>query len=125
MQKERFNFEDLDVWQKAVDYSVDVITVAEGIIDSKKHYRLIENIEAAATSIATNIAEGRGRQSKKEFIQYLFISKGSLFEVITTLTIFYKKGWISSSHLETLKDQGAEIGKMLSTLINTIRKSFS
>ncbi|WP_347275076.1 four helix bundle protein [Candidatus Kuenenia sp.] len=73
--------------------------------------------------MSSNIAEGKGRNSKKEFIQYLHIARGSLFETITFLTIFYKKKWISGSNLNDLRIAGDTIGKQLSSLINSIRKT--
>ena len=90
----KFSFEDLDVWQKAVEFSRKIIDIIENIETSRKHFRLFEQLESASTSIALNIAEGKGRFSKKEFIQYLYIARGSLYETITILIIFGKNGWI-------------------------------
>ncbi len=75
----KYSFEDLEVWKKAVDFSKRVIDLTEQITTDRKHYRLIEQLESSAASIALNIAEGKGRYSKKEFIQYLYIARGSLF----------------------------------------------
>ncbi|WP_295103063.1 four helix bundle protein [uncultured Candidatus Kuenenia sp.] len=123
MSEIRFSFEDLEVWQKAVDFAVSVIYIAEIINTNQNHYRLIEQLESSVTSISANIAEGKGRNSKKEFIQYLYVARGSLFETITFLTIFYKKKWISSSNLNDLRIAGDTIGKQLSSLINSIKKT--
>lgn len=123
MKKVKFSFEDLDVWQKAVEFANKVISLAEEINANRKHFRLIEQLEAASTSIALNIAEGKGRHSKKEFIQYLYIARGSLFETITLLIIMNRNQWIVNEQLDTLKNFGDEIGKMLSSLINSIRNS--
>jgi four helix bundle protein len=119
----RFGFEDLEVWQKTVEFSEKVINLAEQIQTDRRHYRLIEQLEACSTSIALNIAEGKGRYSKKEFIQFLYIARGSLYETIALLIIFHKNNWISDDQLEILKTRGDEIGKMLSSLISSIRKS--
>lgn len=123
MSEIRFSFEDLDVWQKAVDFAVSVIDIAETMSNNRNHYRLIEQLESSVTSISANIAEGKGRNSKKEFIQYLYIARGSLFETITFLTIFYKKKWIPGSNLNDLRIAGDTIGKQLSSLINSIKKT--
>lgn len=123
MAKRKFAFKDLEVWQSAVDFAEEVIDVAEQIDTDRKHYRLIEQLESSSTSVALNIAEGKGRYSKKEFIQFLYIARGSLYETITLLIIFYKKGWISSEQLSEMKDGGEKIGKMLSGLISYIKKS--
>ncbi len=123
MKKVMFSFENLDVWQKAVDFAKVVINLAEKINTERKHYRLIEQLEAASTSVALNIAEGKGRYSKKEFVQFLYIARGSLYETITLVIIFHKKNWIDDVQLEEIEIFGDEIGKMLSSLINSIRES--
>ncbi len=119
----KFGFEGLDVWQKAIDFSHQVISVAASIKTDRKHFRLIEQLEAASASIALNIAEGKGRYSKKEFIQFLYVARGSLFETITLLILFHKMGWIAQKQLDESKVMGDEIGKMLSTLIKSIKNS--
>ena len=121
MQRTRFAFEDLDVWQKAVEFANKVVMLTEEIQFDRKHYRLIEQLEAASASISMNIAEGKGRYSKKEFIQYLYIARGSLYETITLMTIFYKNKWISDQQLDEIKLYGDEIGKMISSLIKSIK----
>lgn len=119
----KFSFEDSEVWQKAVEFANSIIALAEQIHTDRKHFRLIEQLESASTSIAMNIAEGKGRYSKKEFIQFLYIARGSLYETITLLVIFHRNKWISDNQLEEIKEFGDEIGKMLSSLINSIKKS--
>ena len=73
MKKVKFIFEELDVWKKAVDFSIKVIDFTENINTDRRHFRLIEQFEAASTSIALNIAEGKGSFSKKEFILLLLL----------------------------------------------------
>lgn len=121
----KFSFENLEVWQKAVDFAVSVIDIAEIMDTNRNHYRLIEQLESSVASISANIAEGKGRNSKKEFIQYLYIVRGSLFETITFLNIFYKKKWISSSNLNNLRIAGDTIGRQISSLINSIKKTIT
>lgn len=121
MNKSQFSFENLDVWQKAVEFANMTISITEQLQTERKHFHLIEQLEAASTSIALNIAEGKGRYSKKEFIQFLYIARGSLFETITLLTIFHKRGWIDISQLEQIRSFANEIGKMISALINSLK----
>lgn len=120
---EKFNFEELKVWRKAIGYAKNIIDAIDEINTSRKHYRLIEQLESAAASVSANIAEGKGRYSKKEFVQFLYIARGSLFETITFLTLFYEKSWISEKQYNPLKDQAEEINKMLSSLIKSIKDS--
>jgi four helix bundle protein len=121
----KFSFEDLEVWQKAMEFADKVIGVVDTLNTNRKHYRLIEQLESSATSILMNIAEGKGRYSKKEFIQFLYIARGSLYETIALLIIFRKKNWIDEVQLDELKGFGSEIGRMISSLINSIKNSMS
>ena len=118
---EQFNFEKLEVWQKAVGYADDVISLLEQIETKRNHYRLFEQMESACTSISMNIAEGRGRFSKREFIHFLHIARGSLFETVTLLTIFRKREWIGHPEFQSLKENSFEIGKMINGLIKAVR----
>jgi four helix bundle protein len=102
-----------------------VIDAGENLQTPNKHYRLIEQLEAAATSVAMNIAEGKGRYSAKEFVQYLRISRGSLYETMTLLTIFQSRGWISQPVFEALDEQSIEIARMLNGLINSVRSQYT
>jgi len=118
-----YSFEDLDVWQKAVEFVNEVISVVDKLNTERKHFRVIEQLESAVTSIAMNIAEGKGRFSKKEFIQFLYIARGSLFETITLVEIFKKRNWINNAQYNSLRNKGDEIGKMLSSLVNSIKRT--
>jgi len=101
----------------------DVIDLVDHLKTDRKHYRLIEQLEAAVTSIPMNIAEGKGRESKKEYIHFLYISRGSLYETLTLLEIFQMRNWIKTEAFQKLENQSAEIAKMLNGLINSIYKS--
>jgi four helix bundle protein len=123
MENTNFSFENLAVWQKAVEFACKVIRLTENIETDRKHYRIIENCEASATSIASNIAEGNGRYSTKEYIHFLYIARGSLYESITQLIIFHRSKWISEEDLREQKLMATEIGKMISALIKSLKKS--
>lgn len=116
----KFAFENLEVWSKAVDFAVQVIDVVDDISTDRKHYRLLEQIEASATSVAMNIAEGKGRFSNKEFVRFLYISRGSLDETMTLLEIFRRKRWISDDQYSELELSGKEIASMIKGLIKSI-----
>ena len=85
-----FPFEKLDVWRMAVDLADKVLEALEQL-PPNKHVRLVSQMEAAVTSISQNIAEGKGRQYKKEFVQYLHIAEGSLYEVVTLIEVFRRR----------------------------------
>jgi len=119
-----FAFKDLNLWHKAIDFADEVISMSEHLNTKRKHYRLIEQIEAAATSIPMNIAEGKGRDSIKEFVRFLYIARGSLYEVVTLSIIFERRNWITKKRLHQVEKEGYEIASMLKGLINSIRKTY-
>ncbi len=114
-------YEELLVWQRAVEWACGIINLSGELKTDRKHYRLIEQLESACTSVAMNIAEGKGRYSKKEFVQFLFIARGSLYETITLLEIFRKQGWIEPTFFNKIKSEATEIAKMLNSLISSIK----
>lgn len=116
-----FAFEDLLVWQKSIDFAEAVIREIDNFDAPRKHFRIIEQIEAATISISSNIAEGKGRYSKKEFIHYLYIARGSLFETVSLLILIRRLKWIEVTALNELKLLGEEVAKMLNSLIKSIK----
>jgi len=117
-----FSFQELKVWQKAVDFAELVIRSIDELDAPRRHYRLIEQLESASTSVSMNIAEGKGRQSTKEFIQFLYIARGSLFEVVTLLIILQRVGWIEAKRVMEFQQMALEITKMLNSLMKSMRE---
>ncbi|MDX9785204.1 MAG: four helix bundle protein [Desulfobacterales bacterium] len=115
-----FAFEELHVYRKAIDFSVSVINTIDLYETPRKHYRLIEQLESASTSVALNISEGKGRYSTKEIKHFLFIARGSLYETVTMLQIFKMKSWLGNPKYNELYAEAVEINKMLSGLIKAI-----
>jgi four helix bundle protein len=116
-----FSFQGLKVWQKSVLFSERVILTIDELKAPRKHYRLIEQLESTSTSVGMNIAEGKGRQTTKEFIQFLYIARGSLFEVITLLFILQKVGWIDIEKVGEFEHLAEEITKMINSLIKSMK----
>jgi four helix bundle protein len=119
MNRYIFPFEKLDVWQMAVDLAEAVLSFLEELPPGK-HVRLIGQMEAAATSPAQNIAEGEGRQYKKEFIQFLHIAKGSVFEVVTLNVIFRRRKLFSEEQTSEIRNRCEAIDRKLNGLINSL-----
>ncbi len=117
------SYKELLVWQKSLTFANDVISLIDNLETDRKHFRLIEQLEAAATSVPMNIAEGKGRESKKEFVHFLYISRGSLYETMTLLEIFQMRGWLNNEAFHNLQQKSNEIAKMLKGLINYISRS--
>ena len=116
-------FKDLLVWQKAMDFANAVIDLTEQLDSDRKHYRLVEQLEAAAASVPMNIAEGKGRYSRKEFIHFLMIARGSLFETMTLLEIFQRRKWIETDFFDEIQNLSNEIGKMINGLTRSLSAS--
>jgi len=110
------SFKNLIVWQKSLEFANLIIDLVETINSPRNHFRLIEQLEASATSIAMNIAEGKGRFSNKEFSHFLMIARGSLYETVTLLEIFKMRNWITNEKFVLLENQSIEIAKMINTL---------
>jgi len=116
-----FAFQKLDVWQLAVEFADTVISATENLQTSRQHYRLIEQLEAASTSVAMNIAEGKGRYSRKEFVHFLYIARGSLYETITLLTIMQRRSWLDAEIVDAITNQADVMARKIAGLINSLK----
>lgn len=117
----RLSYKDLIIWQKSIEFASNVIDRAEKLASTRKHYRLVEQLEAAATSIPMNIAEGKGRISTKEFKHFLMIARGSLYETMTLLEIFMRKAWISEEEFNQLNQQAMEIARLITVFHRNLK----
>ena len=115
-----FPFEKLDVWQMAVDLAEFVLDLLDNF-PKNKHIRLVGQMEAAVTSPAQNTAEGKGRQYKKEFIQFLHIAQGSLYEVVTLNEIFRRKKLFINEESTEIRKRCEQIDRKLNGLINSLK----
>jgi four helix bundle protein len=116
----RAAYKDLLVWQKSMDFANAIIDLTEQLDSERKHYRLVEQLEAAATSVPMNIAEGKGRYSHKEFRHFLYIARGSLNETMTLMDIFQSRGWVPNNSYSELEQLSDENGKMLNGLLRSL-----
>ena len=119
-ETEQAAYKDLQVWQKSMQFANRVVKLIDSLDTPRKHYRLLEQLESAVTSVPMNIAEGKGRESKKEFIHFLYIARGSIYETLTLLEIFQMQNWITTETFRDLESSGIEIIKMLKGLIKAI-----
>ncbi len=120
MDKYLFPFEKLDVWKMAVDLAEYILDLLEKL-PQNKHIRLIGQIESAAVSVPQNIAEGKGRQYKKEFSQFLHISQGSVYEVVTLNEIFRRRRLLSEEEAMEIRNRCEQIDRKLNGLMNSLR----
>jgi four helix bundle protein len=114
-------FEDLDVWQNAIELSVNIYRILKDCRD----YSFKDQICRAAISVPSNIAEGFERQSNKEYIHFLYISKGSAGEVRTQLLIAFRLGFISEAEYHLQFESTRKISAQLYQLIKIRKERFS
>lgn len=112
------SFRDLDVWKKSMELSVDIYRITQSF-PSTELYGLTSQLRRAAVSVASNIAEGSGRHSTKEFLQFLNIANGSLAEIETHLELAYRLNYIQSIELQPNINH---IRSMIFGLIRSLRK---
>lgn len=110
-----FLFEDLDVYQEAVAFAEEVSKLTESF--SRGNYYLADQLNRAALSISTNIAEGNGRFHKADRTNFFRIARGSAFECVPLLEICGRKLLIDNGKHAVLKSNLEDICKMLSGLI--------
>jgi four helix bundle protein len=116
------SFRDLIAWQKAMALVTEVYRVTETFPD-RERFGLTNQVRRAAVSVASNIAEGKGRFSKKEFVHFLSTARGSLCEVQTQLEIGRNLGYVSQPAFEQLDETAREVGRVLNGLMKTVRVS--
>lgn len=109
------SFRDLKVWQKAVDLSVLVYDFT-GEFPRSELYGLSSQMRRASVSVASNIAEGSARGTKRDFRQFVKLARGSNCELQTQLVIAGQLGFGNRRKCEKLEGLSQEIGKMLSGL---------
>ena len=108
---------DLIVWQKAVDLAVEINQLIKKL-PKEELYALSTQMRRAAVSIPSNIAEGRARSSSKDFIRFLYMARGSLYELDTQIFIAVKSGYLTDSDIEFAMSLYDEVKKMLNSMIS-------
>ncbi|MEZ5036515.1 MAG: four helix bundle protein [Chitinophagales bacterium] len=113
------SYKDLIVWQKSVDFVSYTYTVTAQFPYEKK-FNLVSQINRDVVSIPVNIAEGYGRESSKNYNQFLKISRGSLYEVDTLFIISRNLQYITGEIYSKVSDYINELAKLLNGLIKSI-----
>jgi four helix bundle protein len=119
--EKKFEFEKLDVYQKAIEFNDNIYGVTKNYPKSEL-YGLISQFRRCSTSIALNIAEGYGRFHKKLKQQFYFTARASVYECIPILTISLNQNYINKSDHDKLYKQCLEISQMISGLIKSINE---
>jgi four helix bundle protein len=114
------SYQGLIVWQKAMELTVEIYKVTKKL-PKEETYSLCDQMKRSAVSIPSNIAEGHDRGTKKEFIYFLTIARGSKAELETQLLICLKIGYLSELDISAAMSLLKEIGSMLTSLISKLK----
>ena len=114
------DYKELDVWKKSVALTTEIYKLTAGFPDTER-YGLTSQIRRATTSIPANIAEGWGRGSRGEYIQFLTVARGSLMELETHLIISCNLQFLHSEKLASVSKPVKDIERMLNRLIAVLR----
>lgn len=115
------SFTQLKVWQKSHQLTLDIYKTCKDF-PKEEAYGLTSQIKRAALSITSNIAEGFGRRSLKEKVQFYFTSKGSLTELQNQLLLAKDLHYINKQKFKKIANNSVEIAKMLNSMISKTKK---
>ncbi len=119
MSDEIRTFRDLRVWQRGMALVTEVYRLSKQF-PKEEVYALASQMRRAAVSVPSNIAEGYGRHSTTDYVRFLRMASGSLYELQTQTEIARNLGYVDESTLNDLASAGDEIARMLSALIRTL-----
>ncbi len=116
------SYKDLIVWKKAKDLAIEIYNITRDF-PKEEVFGMTNQLRRAVVSISNNISEGTGRQYKKDTIQLLFVSNGSLNEVESMLQIANELGFIKEKQTDELVERTEQVRKLLKGFINYFQDS--
>ncbi|MFP4473898.1 MAG: four helix bundle protein [Candidatus Omnitrophota bacterium] len=115
-------FEDIDAWKNARALTNEIYQLSKAVNHKNHDFRFWSQITSASASIMSNIAEGFSRQTNKEFIQYLFIAKGSTAEVQSLLYIAKDANYITNQDFQKFYRHTDITARLISNFITYLKK---
>ena len=119
-QNRGFNFEKLDVWQRAVGLASFAYEFTKAFPEEEK-FGMVSQMRRAAVSVSSNIAEGSSRSSRQDFARFVELAVGSLYELVSQGFIAQKQGFLDDQAFHRLYTEADELIRMLSGLRNHLR----
>ena len=116
MSHEKKGFKQLDVWKRAMRLADRIYDITDSFPKDQR-FGLVSQMQRAAVSVPSNIAEGCSRSGKKEFVQFLYVARGSLAELETQVILAYSRKYIPKENYVTLCNEIDIIHRMLAKLI--------
>lgn len=117
-------YKDLIVWQKAMKMTTFLYKIIKKL-PKEETYTLSDQMRRAAISIPSNIAEGFDRNSKKEYLQFLYIANGSVCELETQLILCVNINYLSEAEIQPIMNLLSEIGKIIMTITKKLNSNTS
>ena len=114
------SFRDLLIWQKSMDLVTEIYLISKKF-PKEELYGLTSQIRRSVVSIPSNIAEGYGRRATGDYIRFLNIAQGSLYEFQTQLEVAYRIKYIEQKEYESLRISSIEIERMVNGLIKKLK----
>lgn len=118
------NFEKLEIWNQGIELATEIYKITKNFPKSEI-YGMGSQLQRAAVSVPSNIAEGSTRQYKKEFINFLYVSRGSLSELLTQLKISLNINYINEDQYNNLSEKIYVLTRRINKLIETLRNNKS
>jgi len=115
------SYRDLIVWQKAIAMVTEIYRATQSF-PRQETYGLTSQVRRSAVSVASNIAEGQGRLSRREFHHFLGMARGSLLEMETQVVIAENLGYLSQADVRKLADASGEVSRLLHGLMQALQK---
>jgi len=115
--EKKMNYYELDVWKKGRSLVTQVYELTKDF-PKDEIFGITAQVRRAAVSVPSNIAEGCGRNTSKDTLQFLFIARGSLYELETQILICYDQKFLSKEHCDKIITEITECKKLLNGFIN-------
>jgi four helix bundle protein len=116
----KFRFQDLRIWQLAIDIAFELFDIADEL-EKRKLFRFADQLRGSGLSMSNNIAEGSGSLSNKEFIQYLNIARRSTFENANVVIVLEKRELISRERMDKLLDRLDSLCRQITSFQDSLR----
>ena len=114
------SFQDLNIWKEAHQLTLEVYRITKEFPASEM-YGLTSQLRRASSSVPSNIAEGMGRNTTKELMNFIYVARGSLSETIYHLILTKDLGYISKEDFESLYNRYNGLGMGINTFIKKLR----
>lgn len=118
------SYKELKVWQKSYQLCLEIYRITKGF-PSEERYGLTSQIRRAAVSIPSNIAEGYGRKSTREYIHSSYVAYGSICELETQVLLAVDLGYVKANEVEKIHEDIREVERMLKALIKSLENKLS